>query len=105
MPPLAAGAKGHFRIYTVTPIPAFDNSSFSFTIDGLVNNKQQWNWEEFVKLKRKVQVSDFHCVTGWSVYKNTWEGILLKDLLQQAGVQPNAKTVNSTQATGFTRIP
>lgn len=93
MPPIGGGSKGSFRIYTVTPIPAFDNSSFSFTIDGLVNNKQQWNWEEFVKLKRKVQVSDFHCVTGWSVYKNTWEGILLKDLLQQAGVQPSAKTV------------
>lgn len=93
MPPIGGGSKGSFRIYTVTPIPSFDNSSFSFTVDGLVNNKLQWNWEQFVKLKRKVQVSDFHCVTGWSVYKNTWEGILLKDLLQQAGVQANAKTV------------
>ncbi|BBH23815.1 hypothetical protein Back11_51600 [Paenibacillus baekrokdamisoli] len=93
MPPLGGGSKGSFRIYTVTPIPKFDNSNFSFTVDGLVNNKLQWNWEQFVKLKRKVQVSDFHCVTGWSVYKNTWEGILLKDLLKQAGVKPNAMTV------------
>lgn len=38
-------------------------------------------------------MSDFHCVTGWSVYKNTWEGIKLKDLLSQAGVKPTAKTV------------
>ncbi|MFC5647782.1 molybdopterin-dependent oxidoreductase [Paenibacillus solisilvae] len=93
LPPIGGGSKGSFRIYTVTPIPTFDNNSFSFTVDGLVNNKLQWNWEQFVKLKRTVQVSDFHCVTGWSVYQNTWEGILLKDLLKLAGVKPSAKTV------------
>ncbi|MBO7747412.1 molybdopterin-dependent oxidoreductase [Paenibacillus sp. MWE-103] len=92
-PPIGGGSKGEFRIYTVTPIPHFDNTTFSFTIDGLVERKQQWNWEQFVALKRQVQVSDFHCVTGWSVYGNTWEGIKLKDFLQLAGVKPGAKTV------------
>ncbi|NBD26806.1 molybdopterin-dependent oxidoreductase [Paenibacillus glycinis] len=93
MPPIGGGSKGSFRIYTVTPIPKFDNSTFSFKVDGLVNKKLQWNWEQFVALKREVQVSDFHCVTGWSVYNNTWEGIKLKDFLAMAGVQPGAKTV------------
>ncbi|WP_219834477.1 molybdopterin-dependent oxidoreductase [Paenibacillus sp. R14(2021)] len=92
-PPIGGGSKGSFRIYTVTPIPHFDNSTFSFTVDGLVNKKLQWNWEQFVALKREVQVSDFHCVTGWSVYNNTWEGIKLKDFLAMAGVKPGAKTV------------
>ncbi|WP_192043524.1 molybdopterin-dependent oxidoreductase [Paenibacillus rhizovicinus] len=92
-PPIGGGSKGSFRIYTVTPIPKFDNASFSFTIDGLVEKKLQWNWEQFVALKREVQVSDFHCVTGWSVYNNTWEGIKLKDFLKMAGVKPGAKTV------------
>ncbi|MEK4474224.1 molybdopterin-dependent oxidoreductase [Paenibacillus sp. FSL R7-0048] len=92
-PPLGGGAQGQFRVYTVTPIPEFTNNNWSFTIDGLVEQNFKWNWEQFVKLKRTVQVSDFHCVTGWSVYKNTWEGIKLKDLLSQAGVKPTAKTV------------
>ncbi|WP_028612705.1 molybdopterin-dependent oxidoreductase [Paenibacillus harenae] len=92
-PPMGGGAQGHFRVYTVTPIPAFSNGNWSFTIDGLVNKSFKWNWEKFVALKRTVQVSDFHCVTGWSVYKNTWEGIPLKTLLKEAGVKPNAKTV------------
>lgn len=92
-PPKGGGAVGEFRVYTVTPIPAFDNTNWSFTLDGLVERKLEWNWEEFVKLGRSVQVSDFHCVTGWSVYKNTWEGIPLKTLLSIAGANSNAAYV------------
>ncbi|MWV46700.1 molybdopterin-dependent oxidoreductase [Paenibacillus sp. HJL G12] len=93
LPPVGGGSQGSFRIYTVTPIPSFNNSNWSFTVDGLVNKTLKWNWEEFVKLPRSVQVSNFHCVTGWSVYNNTWEGIPLKQLLDQAGVQSSAQTV------------
>ncbi|MEK4236717.1 molybdopterin-dependent oxidoreductase [Paenibacillus sp. FSL H7-0714] len=92
-PPLGGGSQGQFRVYTVTPIPEFTNDNWSFKVDGLVDQSFTWNWEQFVQLQREVQVSDFHCVTGWSVYKNTWEGIKLKDLLQQAGVKSTAKTV------------
>lgn len=93
LPPIGGGSKGRFRIYTVTPIPVFDNSNWSFTVDGLVNKALKWNWEEFVTLPRTVQVSNFHCVTGWSVYNNTWEGIPLKQLLDQAGIKASAQTV------------
>ncbi|MEK4360299.1 molybdopterin-dependent oxidoreductase [Paenibacillus sp. FSL M7-1455] len=93
LPPVGGGSKGSFRIYTVTPIPTFDNSNWSFAVDGLVDHALKWNWEEFVKLPRTVQVSDFHCVTGWSVYDNTWEGIPLYRLLEKARVQPSATTV------------
>lgn len=92
-PPIGGGAEGHFRVYTVTPIPSFSNANWSFRIDGLVERAQIWNWEQFVKLSRTVQVSDFHCVTGWSVYKNTWEGIPLKHFLEKAGVKPGAHSV------------
>ncbi|MBB6024686.1 hypothetical protein HNR77_005821 [Paenibacillus sp. JGP012] len=92
-PPIGGGAEGHFRVYTVTPIPSFSNANWSFRIDGLVEHAQIWNWEQFVKLSRTVQISDFHCVTGWSVYKNTWEGIPLKYFLDKAGVKPGAHSV------------
>ncbi|WP_434749239.1 molybdopterin-dependent oxidoreductase [Paenibacillus amylolyticus] len=92
-PPIGGGAEGHFRVYTVTPIPSFSNANWSFRVDGLVERAQIWNWEQFVKLTRTVQVSDFHCVTGWSVYKNTWEGIPLKHFLENAGVRSGAHSV------------
>lgn len=92
-PPTGGGAVGQFRVYTVTPIPSYTNADWNFTIDGLVDKTFKWDWKQFVALKRTVQVSDFHCVTGWSVYKNTWEGIPLKELLKMAGVQSGAETV------------
>ncbi|MGF7049214.1 DMSO/TMAO reductase YedYZ molybdopterin-dependent catalytic subunit [Paenibacillus sp. DS2015] len=93
LPPIGGGAQNSFRVYTVTPIPSFDNSNWFFTLDGLVDRSSLWNWEEFVTLSRTVQVSDFHCVTGWSVYNNTWEGIPRRTLLKEAGVKSEATTV------------
>ncbi|MFC3843156.1 molybdopterin-dependent oxidoreductase [Paenibacillus sp. MAH-36] len=90
---VGGGAQGNFRIYTVTEIPAFSSETWQFAISGLVDKPGVWNWEEFLKLKRTVQVSNFHCVTGWSIYNCTWEGIPLKQLLAAAGVQSKAKYV------------
>jgi sulfoxide reductase catalytic subunit YedY len=90
---VGGGAKGNFRIYTVTEIPTFSSDTWKFAISGLVDKPNAWNWEQFLQMKRTVQVSDFHCVTGWSVYQCTWEGIPLKQLLEAAGVQASAKFV------------
>jgi sulfoxide reductase catalytic subunit YedY len=90
---VGGGAQGNFRIYTVTEIPAFSSETWQFAISGLVDKPSAWNWDEFLKLKRTVQVSNFHCVTGWSIYNCTWEGIPLKQLLAAAGVQSKAKFV------------
>lgn len=90
---VVGGARGSFRVYTVTKLPAFDSAGWTFAVDGLVERPIRADWAQFLKLKRVVQVSDFHCVTGWSVYNNTWEGIRLSELLAQAGVKPEAKYV------------
>ncbi|WP_248928247.1 molybdopterin-dependent oxidoreductase [Paenibacillus hamazuiensis] len=90
---IGGGLQGDFRIYTVTEYPEFTSESWKFAISGLVAEPQAWNWEQFLKLKRKVQVSDFHCVTGWSVYKITWEGIPLRALLDLVKVKQNARFV------------
>ncbi len=92
-PPIGGGAIDSFRSYSVTRLPFFTSENWSFTIDGLVEKPVTWNWEQFVALKRSVQVSDFHCVTGWSVYKNTWEGLPLKELLERAQVKARARVV------------
>lgn len=99
-PPIGGGASGQFRVYTVTAIPSFNNHNWSFTIDGLVEKPVTWTWEQFVALQRSVQVSDFHCVTGWSVYHNTWEGIPLADLLEKARVKAQAKVVKMYSGDG-----
>ncbi len=91
--PIGGGAKGNFRVYSVTEIPSFSSDNWKFAIGGLVNQPLTYNWEDFLKIPRQFQVSDFHCITGWSVYRVTWEGILLSDLLNKAGVKSQAKYV------------
>lgn len=89
----AGGARGTFRVYSVTPIPSFSSDDWEFSVYGLVNKPVKYNWADFSKITRKVQVSDFHCVTGWSVYNGTWEGIPLSQLLNTVQVKSTAKIV------------
>ncbi len=92
-PPIGGGSQGNFRVYTVTNIPSFSSDNWKFAVGGLVTNTIALSWEELLKIHRKVQASDFHCVTGWSVYHVTWEGIPLTQLLDYVGVNPKAKYV------------
>jgi methionine sulfoxide reductase catalytic subunit len=100
-PPAGGGAKGRFRIYSVTEIPTFTSDQWQFSITGLVDQQQAWNWSEFLELPRMVQVSDFHCVTGWSVYQVTWEGIRLSSLLELAQVRSGAQFVKFYSGDGI----
>ncbi|UOQ84857.1 molybdopterin-dependent oxidoreductase [Gracilibacillus salinarum] len=99
-PPIGGGRRGEFRYYTVTEMPTQSEENWQFSIDGLVNNTQSYDWDQFLQLKRDVQVSNFYCVTGWSVYDVTWEGIPLKKLLEDANVTKQARFVKFYSADG-----
>lgn len=93
-PPVGGGARGNFRIYNVAfRFPTFDQASWRLVVDGLVRAPLSLPWEQVVALPRDVWVRDFHCVSGWSVYDVTWEGIPLGALLEQAGPLPEASHV------------
>lgn len=95
------GARGRFRIYNVTASePAFDPQTWRFRVGGLVNRSVDLSWQEFLELPRSKQISNFHCITGWSVYDCTWEGVRLSDLLDYAGVKPAATHVKFYSADG-----
>jgi DMSO/TMAO reductase YedYZ molybdopterin-dependent catalytic subunit len=93
-PPKGGGYTGKFKVYKIErDIPCTDSASWQFKIGGLVDKPITFRWEDFLKLPRTVQVSDFHCVEGWSVYRITYEGVRLADLLNVAGVKPEARYV------------
>ncbi|WP_141430865.1 molybdopterin-dependent oxidoreductase [Bacillus sp. 03113] len=100
LPPIGGGRNGEFRYYTVTEMPSLSSNNWTFTIDGLVEQSKTYNWNQFIELKRSVQVSDFHCITGWSVYNITWEGIPLHQFLKEAGVKGKAKYVKFYSSDG-----
>ena len=99
-PPIGGGLKGNFRQYSITTDPVFTNDNWQFTVSGLVNKNLKYIWPEFVKIPRKVQVSDFHCITGWTVNSVTYEGIPLSEMLRMADVKPSAKYVKFISGDG-----
>lgn len=44
--PIGGGKKGNFRYYTVTEVPELTNKNWTFTLDGLVKQKKQYNWTD-----------------------------------------------------------
>jgi DMSO/TMAO reductase YedYZ molybdopterin-dependent catalytic subunit len=67
-----------------------DAENYTLTVSGLVNNKLELTYDEIVNSYRRFEkVVTLQCVEGWSV-NILWEGVLVKDLIKAAGVDPNA---------------
>jgi DMSO/TMAO reductase YedYZ molybdopterin-dependent catalytic subunit len=92
---------GRFRIYSVAAnLPSRSRSTYRLKIGGLVDRPQTVS---FAALQSRAPVSltrDFQCVTGWRVHDVSWTGVRLRDLLDEAGVQPSAKAVRFTSFDG-----
>ncbi|MGH3137426.1 MAG: molybdopterin-dependent oxidoreductase [Gaiellaceae bacterium] len=80
-----------WRIYTIRGVPRIDPALFRLRVDGLVDRPLSLSLDDLRALPQAEQVSDFHCVTGWSVANVHWAGIRFDDLLAEAGAQPEAR--------------
>jgi DMSO/TMAO reductase YedYZ molybdopterin-dependent catalytic subunit len=77
-------------------------ANWSLEIEGLVETPFTWNWEAFLSQPQSTKLSDIHCVTSWSRYDNTWEGVATRDLMAMAGVKDEARHVILTSNDGYT---
>ena len=83
-------------------VPEVDLAKWDLKVDGLVERPQRWDWEEFGRLPRTRVHSDIHCVTRWSRYDNTWEGVSLRELIAAAAPRPEARFAIIHAEQGFT---
>ncbi|MCK9306030.1 MAG: molybdopterin-dependent oxidoreductase [Methanoculleus sp.] len=68
-------------------------STYTLTVDGLVENREDYSYDALMeRFPHYRKVVTLYCVEGWDV-TILWEGIRVKDLLQEAGVKPGANTV------------
>jgi DMSO/TMAO reductase YedYZ molybdopterin-dependent catalytic subunit len=76
---------GGWRIYTISGhMPVFDPATWRLRIGGLVEQPVSLTYDELRSLPRVEQVSNFHCVTGWSVNNVHWGGVRISDVLARA---------------------
>jgi len=84
---------GDFRENSIKGPQYINASTYRLTITGLVNKTLEYTYDDVINGFQKYQkVVTLHCVEGWSV-TILWEGFLLKDLLNEAGIDPNATVV------------
>jgi xylan 1,4-beta-xylosidase len=78
-------------------------ASWRLTVDGLARNPLGLSFADLLALERQDQVTDFHCVEGWSVLDVPWNGVPLSRVLDLAGAEPAATYVTFHSAGGVYR--
>jgi DMSO/TMAO reductase YedYZ molybdopterin-dependent catalytic subunit len=82
-----------FRENSIRGPQQIDITKYRLLVEGLVANKKEYTYEELVKNHQSyTKTVRLDCVEGWSV-NIIWEGILVRDLLKETGVDKKANTV------------
>jgi DMSO/TMAO reductase YedYZ molybdopterin-dependent catalytic subunit len=82
--------------------PKFNSQTYRFKVWGEVEEPFELSWEELLALPRTSITSDIHCVTTWSRYGNSWEGVHIREILQRARPTAQAHYVMEHSWTGYT---
>ncbi len=95
---------GNFVIYRILGQPSINVESWRLTVKGNVKRKMHFTYKDLMKMPSTRVVSDFHCVTGWSVRNVVWEGIPLKHFAELAVAMPTTKWVLISSIDGYTTV-
>ena len=82
--------------------PDIPLDQWRFTVSGLVENKIDWDWEQFNAQPQTTLVNDIHCVTTWSRYDNEWRGVAASHLLEVIKPKPQAAFLVFYSHDGYT---
>ena len=95
-----------FPVLSAGPMPRLRTESWSFTLKDGPRPIAKWNWDEFNALPQTHFLRDIHCVTTWSKFDTNWEGVLIDDLFEAAGIEPATAYVLAHAYDGYsTNVP
>jgi DMSO/TMAO reductase YedYZ molybdopterin-dependent catalytic subunit len=75
-------ATDDFPVLSAGPTPHTSLDSWTFSIIA-GDERKSWTWYEFRALPTETITPDIHCVTRWSKFDTTWEGVSLDTLLDE----------------------
>jgi len=73
-----------FPVLSAGPTPRVSLSVWDLTLRGTDGQSMRWSWDEFVALSREKISVDIHCVTKWSKFGTSWEGVAIDTLISEA---------------------
>ncbi len=90
-----------FRENSIAGPQYIDIESYTLELSGLVENPMEYTYDQVLEKTAYTKLVTLNCVEGWSV-DILWEGILLADLFDDAGVSESADTVIFHSYDGYT---
>jgi DMSO/TMAO reductase YedYZ molybdopterin-dependent catalytic subunit len=97
-----------FPVLSAGPTPRTPLAKWDFTIRDSNGRSVRWSWDEFQALQHERPTVDIHCVTKWSKFDTTWEGVSVDTLLdaaKSAGVAEGAFVVAFCDGGYTTNLP
>ena len=102
LPPGQYDAGTDWPVLTAEATPKLTTATWTFAVEGLVENPTTWTWDEVHALPPSTYEGDIHCVTTWSKLGMTWTGVSVDTLLAIAVPLAAATHVLATSHTGYT---
>jgi len=102
LPPGQYDTGNRWPVLTAEVTPKTDLASWTFAVEGLVEQPTTWTWDEIHALPASSFAGDIHCVTTWSKFDVHFGGVSVDTLLDAARVLPTATHVLAFSSTGYT---
>jgi DMSO/TMAO reductase YedYZ molybdopterin-dependent catalytic subunit len=102
LPPGQYDAGDQWPVLNAEVTPHLSTDDWSFRIEGLVEEPVTWSWDEIHALAPSRYDGAIHCVTTWSKFDMTFEGVSVDTLLAAARPLPDAAFVMAFSHTGYT---
>jgi DMSO/TMAO reductase YedYZ molybdopterin-dependent catalytic subunit len=91
-----------FPVLQVGRNPDYDLATWDLRVFGAVQNEFTLSWDELNALPQTDVTTDIHCVTRWSKLDTNWRGVRLREVLEKAGVKPEATHLMAYSDGGYT---
>jgi DMSO/TMAO reductase YedYZ molybdopterin-dependent catalytic subunit len=89
-----------FPVLSAGPTPRIDLDQWEFGLTTETGQRRRWTWAEFTALPSETPTVDIHCVTKWSKFGTSWQGVSLDTLM--AGVETAADFALVSSYGGYT---
>lgn len=103
--PLVVPSDDFYRIDTALTTPQIDPANWSLTIRGLVDNEVTYSYDDLLARSTTIAPVTLSCVSnqvgGDLVGNAIWRGVPLVELLEEAGVRPEATQIASRSVDGW----
>jgi len=101
LPPGQRLVQGQWPVLDLGMRPDVQTDEWKLEISGAAEART-FDWAEFKKLPQTRQTTDLHCVTTWSIYDATVEGVLWPDFMQHVKANHDVSHVMFHAYDGYT---